>query len=80
MKLYIKEDKGHELKLWLPTSLLKSKFIIRNIKRYGSTDIEPFMDLLPMLYKVLKKYIKQNGHFVLLDIKSSDGDEVIIKV
>ena len=80
MKLYIKESKGYGLKLWAPTTLLKSKFLIRNIKKHGATDIEPLMDLLPIIYKELKEYIKQNGHFVLLDTKSSDGDEVVIKV
>lgn len=80
MKLHIKDSKGFGFKLWLPTSLLKSKFIIKNIKKYGGADIEPLINSLPTINKVLKEYIKKNGHFVLVDIKSSDGDKVFIKI
>ena len=80
MKIYIKSNDGHNIKLWLPTSLLKSKFILNNIKKSGGTDIEPLMKLIPIIYKTLKKYIKEHGHFTLVDVRSSDGDKVIIKV
>lgn len=80
MTLHIKDGKGFGVVFWLPTSLLKSKFILKNIKNHCDTDIEPFIDLLPTINKSLKDYIKKNGHFVLVDIKSSDGDTVIIKV
>ena len=80
MKIYIKSADGHGIKLWFPTSLLKSKFILRNIKKYGGIDIEPLMNLLPKIYKTLKIYTKKHGHFTLVDVRSSDGDKVIIKV
>lgn len=68
------------LKFWLPTSLFKSKFIIKQIKKYGGVEIEPFVDALPMMHQALKKYIKENGHFVFVDVASADGDKVVIKV
>ena len=80
MKIHIKSNDGYGIKLWLPTSLLKSKFIIKNIKKHGGIDIEPLMNLLPKIYKTLKAYIKKHGHFTLVDVRSSDGDKVIIKV
>lgn len=80
MKIYIKSNNGREIKLWLPTSLLKSKFILNNIKKYGGTDIEPLMNSLPIIYKTLKIYIKKHGHFTLVDIESSGGNKVFIKV
>ena len=80
MKIHIKSNDGYGIKLWLPTSLLKSKFIIKNIKKHGGIDIEPLMNLLPKIYKTLKVYIKKHGHFTLVDVRSSDGDKVIIKV
>jgi hypothetical protein len=39
-----------------------------------------FSKLMPLLYKSLKSHIKHNGHFVLIDVVSSDGDKVYIKV
>ena len=80
MKIHVKSSDGHKIKLWLPISLLKSKFILNNIKKYGRTDIEPLMESLPIIYKTLKTYIKKHGHFTLVDISSSNGEKVIIKV
>ena len=80
MKIHIKSNDGYGIKLWLPTSSLKSKFILKNIKKYGRIDIDPLMSLLPKIYKTLKTYIKKHGHFTLVDVRSSDGDKVIIKV
>jgi hypothetical protein len=80
MKIQIKSNGGCRINLWLPTSSLKSKFILRNIKKYGGIDIEPLMNLLPKIYKTLKIYTKKHGHFTLVDVISSDGDKVIIKV
>ena len=80
MKIHIKSNDGYGIKLWLPTSLLKSKFFLKNIKKYGGIDIEPLMNLLPKINKTLKTYIKKYGHFTLVDVRSSDGDKVIIKV
>ena len=80
MKIHIKSNDGYGIKLWLPTSLLKSKFILKNIKKYGGIDIEPVMNLLPKINKTLKTYIKKHGHFTIVDVRSSDGDKVIIKV
>ena len=80
MKIHIKSNDGYGIKLWLPTSLMKSKFILKNIKKYGGIDIEPLMNLLPKIYKTLKIYTKKHGHFTLVDVRSSDGDKVIIKV
>ena len=80
MKIHVKSSDGHKIKLWLPTSLLKSKFILNNIKKHGETDIDPLMNSLPIIYKTLKTYIKKHGHFTLVDIESSDGDKVFIKV
>ena len=80
MKIHIKSNDGYGIKLWLPTSLLKSKFILKNIKKYGGIDIEPLINSLPKINKTLKTYIKKHGHFTLVDVRSSDGDKVIIKV
>lgn len=80
MKIHIKSNDGYGIKLWIPTSLLKSKFILRILKKHGGIDIEPLMNLLPKINKTLKIYIKKHGHFTLVDVRSSDGDKVIIKV
>ncbi len=85
MKIYIKSADGHGIKLWFPTSLLKSKFVLNYIIKLNSNkkdiniDIEPLMKSLPIIYKNLKKYIKKQGHFTLLEVSSGDN-QVLIKI
>ena len=60
--------------------IIEIKIYIKDFKKHGGIDIEPLMNLLPKINKTLKTYIKQHGHFTLVDVRSSDGDKVIIKV
>ena len=80
MTLQIKNSKGFGFTLWLPTALLKCKFILKKINKHSDTDIDQFIALLPTINKSLKEYIKKNGHFVLVDVKSAEGETVVIKV
>ena len=80
MKLKIKEKDGFGLSLWLPTSVIKSKLFLRIISKRSDNNVKIYLDVIPTIYKSLRKYIKENGHFVLVDITSSDGDKVYIKV
>lgn len=80
MKLYIKANGGLAFRLWVPTALLKSKWVIRQIKKHSDMNHMILADLLPMINKSLKKYIKKYGHFTLVRVESADGDKVIIKV
>lgn len=72
------KDESFRLKIWLPTTLLKSKFIIKIIKKHIKINNELF-DLFPLIYKELKKYIRKNGHFILIEALDDDG-KFIIKV
>ena len=67
-------------RLWLPTSMLKSKFITKQIIKYCKGVNLDFKELMPKMYKSLKSYIRHNGHFILIDVVSSEGDKIIIKV
>lgn len=80
MRIKVKPAEGRGINLWLPTSLLKSKFIVSIIKKNIDNKTKIYLDMIPQIYKSLKKYIKQNGHFILVDVDSSDGDKVLIKV
>lgn len=80
MKIKIKSDEGDKFNFWLPNSLLKSKFILKCMIKYGGKDLEPLLNSLPIMYKALKEYIKKHGHFVLVDVESSDGNKVFITV
>lgn len=77
--------------LALPNSLIKSRLavkIIRSGLKSKSDEGKPPIispdfitrDLLKTVYKCLKTVIKRHGHFNLVDVNSSDGTKVIIRV
>ena len=88
MKIYIKSADGHGIKLWFPTSLLKSKFVLNYIIKLNSNkkdiniDIEPLMKSLPIIYKNLKnKDIDDIKRIIARSRIISSGDnQVLIKI
>lgn len=83
MRIIIKENGKKVFNLRLPLSLLKSKFITKAIaKKCNGVHIntKELSKIAPNLYKEIRKYIKQHGHFNLVEIKSHDGSEVSIKL
>lgn len=76
MKLKIRSE-SKNLTLWLPTFILKMKFLRRFV---NDEKTRKFLECMPKVYKELKKYIKSQGHFVLVDVMSSDGEGVQIIV
>lgn len=83
MRIIIKENGKKVFNLRLPLSLLKSKFITKAIaKKSNGVNIntKELSKIAPNLYKEIRKYIKQHGHFNLVEIKSHDDSEVTIKL
>ena len=83
MRIIIKENGKKAFNLSLPLSLLKSKFITKYIAKKSNgvhIDTKELSKIVPSLYKEIKKYIKLHGHFNLVEIKSHDGSEVIIRL
>ena len=80
MKLYIKSDEGYKLNFWLPTSLIKSKLLCKALFQNKGVNIDAAINITPYLYKNIKKYIKKQGHFILVEIQSVEGYNITIKV
>ena len=75
MKLVVKQ-KGHiGIRLWLPNRLILSKKVIKLIGN------ELSREEVDILYKCLLDFVKNNGHFVFLEVKSkSDGSYIRITI
>ena len=72
-----KKDKVN-INLSLPSSMLKTKFITNAITKNSSDDIDK--KTISKLYKILREFIKENGHFTLVEVESKDGTYVKISV
>lgn len=70
-----------KLFFWVPTSILRWKWVWKKIVSCADyVEYEEIVALLPFILKGLKKYIKNCGHFYLVDVVATDGTKVKIKV
>ena len=81
MKIVIKEGK-HRISLRLPTGFLKFRFVAKAIAKETEGDIDPktLQKSIKTAYKGLKEYIKENGHFNLVEVKRDNGESVLIRL
>jgi len=79
--LIISKDLKRPIRLRLPMSLLKSRLawqsLIKNNKD-NNFDFKLMYKVIKKGYKELKKYVKTNGHFTLVNIVDSEGNLVRI--
>lgn len=75
MKIKIKSKKL-KITLPIPNIILKWKFIIKRLTNNYTENL-----WLNNSYKILKKHIKEYGHFTLLEVENSkDGSKIVIKI
>ena len=61
---------------------MKWKPIVKAIAKDDNVQCDPELlnKMFKEAYSILKKYIKENGHFYLVDIQSGDGETVRIRI
>ena len=64
-----------KITILLPSAMIKTKFFWKQV--YKSKSVEMRMNyknnkIYKHIYKQTKKYIKQNGHFVFMEVVSSN--------
>jgi len=77
----ISRDDGKKLKFVFPMFVVKWKWIWRlglKNSQLSETEIENIMTIVKPIYKELRRFIRHHGHFVLVDVVSSDGNIVQI--
>lgn len=86
-------EKGgiRRLGLILPNSMIKSRFVVKIIRKGLQSDVDkgkkPVIspdyftrERLKMFYKCLSTVIRKHGHFNLVEVHSSDGTKVVIRL
>lgn len=76
MKIIVKTKNRKNIKLYLPTSIIKSKFFIK--KFIDEDEVRKCKKLVKKSYKSLIYYVKLNGHFNLIEIKTHSTEIFII--
>lgn len=89
MKIIISNNNERKFYILLPSFLIKSKLISKCIYKKSSNNTnnaDNDLDIkyeqvhlyIKNIYKHLKKYIKENGHFTLIEIKNANNNIKII--
>lgn len=76
MKILVKDEGKTVLRLWLPSSLIKSRLwvgILRRKTNYPEDEIRKIQACMKDAYRHLKTYIKKYGHFTLVEAQSDDS-------
>ena len=79
----ISPEMKHPIRLLFPTSFLKSRLmwkLIANKTKDLSIDYKQARLISQLVYRDLRKYIRRNGHFDVVNITSTSGEKVIIRV
>lgn len=87
MRIKVKSPElKHGIHLIIPNSLLGAKWVWRLVLRQagGGEGGEAPPGLSPEsigdIKRALRKYVRQNGHFNLVEVDSAEGEEVRIRV
>lgn len=57
-----------------PSSILTTKLFWKEAGHISDTDIQGYIDCM----KTIQQFVKEKGHFILVEIKRSDGTEITI--
>lgn len=83
MRIYVKsEDMKLPIILAVPTSAIGWRWIWRVVNKHAMPEDTPAIseETAQKLAKAVKRYVRKNGHFDLVNIVSADGERVRIRI
>ena len=80
MWIKIWTQEGNHFNLPVPLFLLGSPAVLRLAARFGGEEVARFAPIAGDIARELRRYIRNNGHFTLVEVESSEGDSIEITV
>ena len=80
MWIKIKTQDGPNLSFPVPLSLAGSKLLLSLAAKNGDPQAAEYAPYAADIVRELREYVRRNGHFMLVDVESQNGDIVKIKV
>ncbi len=83
MKLLIKENEKKIISLWLPSVILKNRFLLRSLMQKVNMTAEDTKQLrksAKAAYRSLRRYVGKHDHFTLLEVFDRDGTYISIRI
>ena len=85
MRIKVKSpEMKHGIHLVIPNSLLGAKWVWRLANKYNGGEEGIFfglsMDNIQVIQKALRKYVRKNGHFNIVEVDGTGGETIRIRV
>lgn len=82
MKITIQFNETKRITLFFPTRLIRSRLVWKMILQHTeeTNHLQSIYTVMRPLYRYLKDYVKQNGHFTLVEAKTVSGCYVLVRI
>ena len=80
MWIRIRPQEGPKFNIPVPLSLASSRVIWKMVSKYNSGEAAKYAPYAAEIVRELRRYVRRNGHFTLVDVQDSEGDRVTITV
>ncbi|MBQ1712510.1 MAG: hypothetical protein II164_02645 [Firmicutes bacterium] len=80
MWIKVKSQDGLNINLPVPLSVIGARLLVKIAAKHGGPEAEQYAPLAADMVRELRRYVRKNGHFVLVDVKDHEGTMVKISV
>ena len=80
MWIKVKSQDGPNISLPVPLSVTGARLLVKIAVKHGGPEAGQYAPLAADMVRELRRYVRKNGHFVMVDVDSRDGTMVKITV
>jgi hypothetical protein len=80
MWIRIRQQDGPNISLPLPLSVAGARLLMKIAVKHGGPEAEQYAPLAADMVRELKRFVRRNGHFTMVDVTDHGGTMVKITV
>ena len=80
MWIRIRPQEGPKMTIHVPLCLAGSRWIWNMLSKFNGPQTTVIAPFASDMVRELRRYVRRNGHFTLVDVHDSEGDSVTITV
>ena len=80
MWIKVKTQDGPNINLPVPLSVTGARLLMKIAVKHGGPEAEQYAPLAADMVRELRRYVRKNGHFVMVDVTDREGTMVKIRV
>jgi|GEM_PF-1348750 len=82
MVIKVLTKRGPRIRIWMPLGVAKWHIVRHAIIKSSHHDenVITLVGLLPQLVKAARRYVRRHGHLTIVEVKTHDGDHILIRI